>query len=69
MIRKIRKWLYDHVLEATVKAMLYDELMGNRREIDRLKAVVREKEAEIRGLETGLRSVRRITINIPGVQP
>ena len=64
MIRRIKKWFYDRFLPATTKAMLYQELLANREEIDRLNGVIREKDAEIDGLQYGMRALRRININV-----
>ena len=67
-MRKLRQWLYDHFLEAATKQLLYAELEANRETIRELKQSIREQDALIEGLRYGMRSLRKININVREVE-
>lgn len=65
-MRKIREWFLLKFLPAWAKDSVYQENRRLKEEIDRLNAVIRERDAYISGLETGIRKQRRVIINTGG---
>lgn len=63
MIRKFKKWFFDHFLPMWAKETV---LVDNRRlleEVKDLRQQLERKDAYIAGLEAGIRAQRRIIIN------
>lgn len=66
MIRKMKQWLLDRFLPMWAKETVLADNQKFRKEIKELEQKNRELEAFINGLQTGLRSMRRIVINNSG---
>ena len=61
-MRRFRQWLLERFLPAWAKDSVYRENAALREKLDAQAREIRELNAYIDGLETGLRSVRRIII-------
>lgn len=61
-MRHVRKWLLERFLPAWAKDSVYRENRALRDKLDRQEQDIRELNAYIDGLETALRSMRRIVI-------
>lgn len=68
-MRKLRTWLLERFLPAWAKDSVYRENQTLQSELKRKDQQIRELNAYIDGLETGLRSMRRITIQAAGGAP
>ena len=62
MIGKIRDWLRDQFLPEYCRQQLIEENERLREELGQARQAVRERDRYIDGLEEGLRTLRRITI-------
>lgn len=62
-MRKFRKWLLEKFLPAWAKDSVYAENKRLLAQLERQAQDMRELDAYIDGLETALRSMRRIVIN------
>lgn len=62
-MKKIKKWFVARFLPAWAKETLLKEYENLFRENAVLKARLKEQDAYIDGLETGIKSQRRIIIN------
>lgn len=67
-MRRFRQWLLERFLPAWAKDSVYRENKLLRAKLDERGQEIRELEAYIDGLETALRSMRRIVIR-NGVKP
>lgn len=65
-MKKLKNWLLLKFLPAWAKDSVYQENRRLKQEIDRLNAVIRERDAYIDGLEIGIRAQRRVIINTGG---
>lgn len=61
-MRRFRTWLYERFLPAWAKDSVYRENKLLRAKLDERAQEIRELNAYIDGLETALRSMRRIVI-------
>lgn len=61
-MKKLKTWLLERFLPAWVKDTVYQENNRLLVQLERQKQEIRELHAYIDGLETGLRSLRRMTI-------
>lgn len=61
-MRHVRKWLLERFLPAWAKDSVYRENRALRDKLERQERDIRELNAYIDGLETALRSMRRIVI-------
>ena len=66
MIKKIKKWLFDRFLPVWMKETLLADYRSSLKENEDLRKELAIKNAYITGLETGIKSVRRIVINNSG---
>ena len=66
MIRRIKKWLWNRFLPMWMKESLLADYRSVLRENEELRKELAIKNAYITGLETGIKSVRRIVINNSG---
>ncbi len=62
-MRRFRKWLLEKFLPAWAKDSVYAENKRLLAQLERQAQDMRELNAYIDGLETALRSMRRIVIN------
>ena len=62
-MKKIKKWFIERALPVYARESLLKEVARLERENAELRAENLSQQAYIRGLENGVRSVRRITIN------
>lgn len=62
-MRRFRKWLLEKFLPAWAKDSVYAENKRLLAQLERQAQDMRELNAYIGGLETALRSMRRIVIN------
>lgn len=67
-MRRFRQWLLERFLPAWAKDSVYQENKLLRAKLDERDQEIRELSAYIDGLETALRSMRRIVIR-NGVKP
>lgn len=67
-MRRFRQWLLERFLPAWAKDSVYRENKILRAKLDERDQEIRELNAYIDGLETALRSMRRIVIQ-NGVKP
>lgn len=65
-MRKLKTWLLERFLPAWAKDSVYRENQMLKAELERQKQEIRELNAYIDGLETALRSMRRIVIQNGG---
>lgn len=65
-MRKLKRWLMERFLPAWAKDSVYRENQKLKAELEREQREIRELNAYIDGLETGLRSMRRIVIQSGG---
>ena len=63
MMRKIKNWLCNHFLPMWAKETIFADYKKLQSENERLLVQLAEKEAYIEGLQTGIKSMRRIVIN------
>lgn len=63
MIKKIKQWLYTRFLEVWVKETLLAENQTLQAKVKALQEEIKQKDAYIAGIETGIRAQRRIVIN------
>lgn len=68
MIRKLKRWLIERFLPAWAKETLLKENEELRRTVVKLRQQIGELNSYIDGLETGIKSQRRIIITAGGVQ-
>lgn len=61
-MRHVRKWLLERFLPAWAKDSVYRENRALRDKLERQERDIRELNAYIDGLETAMRSMRRIVI-------
>lgn len=66
MIRKIKNWLYSRFLPMWLKESMLADYRSALKEIEDLRKELAIKNSYITGLETGIKSVRRIVINNSG---
>ena len=66
MIRKIKKWFWDRFLPMWMKESLLADYRSVLKKNEDLCKELAIKNAYIAGLETGIKSVRRIVINNSG---
>ena len=66
MIRKMKQWLYDRFLPMWAKETVLADNRDLQRKVAELEQKNRELEAYIDGMQTGVRSLRRIVINHSG---
>lgn len=62
-MRKIKKWLIERVLPVWARQELLTENERLRNKVSELEYRIREQASYIEGLETGIRSQRKIIIN------
>ena len=62
-MRRFRKWLLEKFLPAWAKDSVYEDNKRLLAQLERQAQEMRELNAYIDGLETALRSMRRIVIN------
>lgn len=62
-MRRLRKWLLEKFLPAWAKDSVYADNKRLLAQLERQAQKMRELNAYIDGLETALRSMRRIVIN------
>ena len=67
-MRRFKIWLLERFLPAWAKDTVYQENKALRAELEQKAQKIRELSAYIDGLETGLRSMRRVVIQ-NGVRP
>ena len=63
LFHKFRVWLADRFLPTWAREELLGEIARLNDETERLRQRLRERDAYIDGLESGIRSQRRIVIN------
>lgn len=63
---KFKKWLYDKYLPAYCREKLIEENEDFKKQLQEAKAENRELKAYINGMQTGLKSVKKIQINNRG---
>lgn len=68
MMRKIKNWLYNHFLPLWAKETVLAENKKLQAENERLYEQLAEKQAYIDGMHAGIKSVRRITVNMGEVK-
>ncbi len=59
-MRRFRAWLLERFLPAWAKAGVYEENRALKVQLEQQEQKIRELNAYIDGLETGLRSLRRV---------
>ena len=67
-MRRFKIWLLERFLPAWAKDTVYQENKALREELERKRQEIKMLSAYIDGLETGLRSTRRVVIQ-NGVRP
>lgn len=67
-MKKLKQWLMLKFLPAWAKDAVYEENRRLKEEITGLKAEIRNLNAYIDGLETGIRAQRRVIIQTGGSQ-
>lgn len=65
-MRRLKNWLYNHFLPMWLKETLLADYRSALKENEALCKELANKNAYITGLETGIKSVRRIVINNSG---
>ena len=63
MIKRIKKWFYEHFLPVWAKETLLADYRNLQRECERLQEEISQKDAYIDGLTAGIKAQRRIVIN------
>ena len=66
MIKRLKQWLFSRFLPLWMKESLLADYRSVLRENEELRKELAIKNAYIAGLETGIKSVRRIVINNSG---
>lgn len=61
-MKRLKTWLLERFLPAWAKDSVYQENKQLLAQLERQKQEIRELNAYIDGLETGLRALRRVTI-------
>lgn len=62
-MKKLKNWLYNRFLPMWCKESLLADYRAALKEIEDLRNELAIKDAYITGLETGVKSMRRIVIN------
>lgn len=62
-MKKIKRWLIERILPVWAREQLLAEIRRLEEKNLQLRAEIRQLEAYIDGLETGIKSQRRIIIN------
>ena len=65
-MRRLKNWLYSRFLPMWLKESLLADYRSALKENEALRKELAIKNAYITGLETGIKSVRRIVINNSG---
>lgn len=65
-MRRLKTWLWERFLPAWAKDSVYRENQALREKLEAQGQELRELEAYVDGLETALRSMRRIVIQNGG---
>lgn len=65
-MRRLKNWLYSRFLPMWLKESLLADYRSALKEIEDLRKELAVKNSYITGLETGIKSVRRIVINNSG---
>lgn len=65
-MRRLKNWLYNRFLPMWLKETLLADYRAVLKENEELRKELAVKNAYITGLETGIKSVRRIVINNSG---
>ena len=65
-MRRLKNWLYSRFLPMWLKESLLADYRAALKEIEDLRKELAIKNAYITGVETGIKSVRRIVINNSG---
>lgn len=65
-MRRLKNWLYSRFLPMWMKESLLADYRSALKEIEDLRKELAIKNSYITGLETGIKSVRRIVINNSG---
>lgn len=65
-MRRLKTWLWERFLPAWAKDSVYRENQALREKLETRGQELRELEAYVDGLETALRSMRRIVIQNGG---
>ena len=65
-MRRLKNWLYSRFLPMWLKESLLADYRAALKEIEDLRKELDVKNSYITGLETGIKSVRRIVINNSG---
>lgn len=65
-MRRLKNWLYSRFLPMWMKETLLSDYRSSLKENEDLRKELAIKNAYITGLETGIKSVRRIVINNSG---
>ena len=65
-MRRLKNWLYSRFLPMWLKESLLADYRSALKEIEDLRKELAIKNSYITGLETGIKSVRRIVINNSG---
>lgn len=65
-MRRLKNWLYSRFLPMWMKESLLADYRSAIKEIEDLRKELAIKNSYITGLETGIKSVRRIVINNSG---
>lgn len=65
-MRRLKNWLYNRFLPMWLKETLLADYRSALKENEDLRKELAVKNAYITGLETGIKSVRRIVINNSG---
>lgn len=63
MIKKIKNWLFTRFLPMWAKETIFADYKKLQAENEMLLVQLAEKQAYIEGLQTGIKSMRRIVIN------
>lgn len=66
MLRKIKRWFYDHFLPMWAKESLLKDLLTMERGYEEKCQELEKLKAYMAGMEAGLRKQRRIVINTTG---
>ena len=63
MIRKIKKWFWEHFLPLWAKETLFADYRRLQEENEKLLFQLAEKDAYIEGMQVGIKAIRRIVIH------
>ena len=67
-MKKIKNWFYNRFLPMWAKETILRDYKNIQLENEELRKKVAEMEAYIKGLQSGIKSVRRITVNMGEVK-